>query len=61
MNNLINLLSIVAAVVVAIYLAPFLIGIIASGIFQFCIGLALLYLIIKSALKPNANDFDKYQ
>jgi hypothetical protein len=49
------------AIVVAIYFAPFLIGVIASGIFQFLIGLGLMYFIVKNALKPNSSDYDKYQ
>ncbi len=61
MNKIINLVYIVAVIVVAMYFAPFLIGVIASGMFQFFIGLGLLYLIVKTALKPNTNDYDKYQ
>ena len=61
MNKIINLVYIMVAIVVAIYFAPFLIGVIASGIFQFLIGLGLVYFIVKNALKPNSNDYDKYQ
>ena len=61
MNKIINIVSIVAVVVVAIYFAPFLITVISSGVVQFLVSVAMIYLIVKTALKSNSNDYDKYQ
>jgi hypothetical protein len=61
MNKIINIVSIVAVVVVAIYFAPFLITVISSGVVQFLVSVGMIYLIVKTALKSNSNDYDKYQ
>ena len=61
MNKIINIVSIVAVVVVAIYFAPFLITVISSGVVQFLVSVGMIYLIVKTAFKSNSNDYDKYQ
>ncbi|MEN9896788.1 MAG: hypothetical protein RLZZ66_437 [Pseudomonadota bacterium] len=61
MNKIINIVSVVAVVIVAIYFAPFLITVISSGIVQFLVSVGMIYLIVRTALKSNSNDYDKYQ
>lgn len=61
MNLVINGLFIIGSVVAAIYLAPFLITLVASGIIQLLIGIGVVYCIIKIAYNSNPRDFDKYR
>ena len=60
MSNIINVLYVIGAVVIAIYVAPFLIVLIASGLIQLVIGLAFIYLLFKIAQNANKNDSDRY-
>jgi hypothetical protein len=61
MNLVINGLFIIGSVVAAVYIAPFLIALIASGIIQLLIGIGVVYCIIKIAYKSSPRDFDKYR
>jgi|GEM_PF-1756816 len=57
---IINWLSVVAVIIAAIYLAPFLIGLIATGILQLFIGIGVVYCIVKIAMNSKT-DFNKYR
>ena len=50
MNKIINIVSIVAVVVMAIYFAPFLITVISSGVVQFLVSVGMIYLIVKTKM-----------
>lgn len=60
MNKIINVLYVVGAVIAAIYLAPFLIALIASGLVQLVIGIAFVYLLFKIVQNANTRDLDRY-
>lgn len=55
-----NWLFVIGVVIVAVYLAPLLIGLIASGILQLLIGVIVVYCIVQVALNTAPN-FDKYR
>lgn len=57
---IINWLSVIVVIVGAIYLAPLLIGLIATGILQVFIGIGVVYCIVKIAMNSKT-DFDKYR
>ena len=59
-NLIINWLSVIAVIVGAVYLAPYLIGLIATGILQLFIGVGVVYCIVKIAMNSKT-DFDKYR
>ena len=56
----INGVYVMGAVIVAVYLAPLLIGLIASGVLQLLIGVIVVYCIVQVALNTAPN-FDKYR
>ena len=55
-----NWVLVVGVIMAAIYLAPLLIGLIASGILQLLIGILVVYCIVKVAMNSKT-DFDKYR
>lgn len=55
-----NWVLVVGVIIAAIYLAPLLIGLIASGILQLLIGILVVYCIVKVAMNSKT-DFDKYR
>lgn len=59
-NVITNWVFIIGVMIVAIYLAPLLIGLIASGILQLLIGILVVYCIVKVAMNSKT-DFDKYR
>jgi fatty acid desaturase len=60
MSKVINILYVAGAVIAAIYLAPFLIALIASGLIQLIIGIAFVYLLFKIVQNANTRDLDRY-
>ena len=59
MNIVINVLYVTGAVIGAIYVAPFLIALIASGLIQLLIGILFVYLLFKLAYSSNTRDLDR--
>ena len=59
MNIVINVLYVIAAIVGAIYLAPFLIALIASGVIQLLIAILFVYLLFKIAYSSNTRNLDR--
>jgi hypothetical protein len=59
MNIVINVLYVIVAVVGAIYIAPFLIALIASGLIQLAIAILFVYLLFKMAYSSNTRNFDR--
>jgi hypothetical protein len=59
MSNIINVLYVLVAVIGAIYVAPFLIALIASGVIQLLIAILFVYLLFKLAQNANTRDFDR--
>ncbi len=59
MNIVINVLYVIAAIVGAIYLAPFLIALIASGVIQLLMAIVGVYLLFKIAYSSNTRDLDR--
>lgn len=59
MNIVINALYVTGAVVGAIYLAPFLIALIASGVIQLLIAILFVYLLFKIAYSSNTRNLDR--
>lgn len=59
MNAVINVLYVIGAVVGAIYVAPFLIALIASGLIQLLIGILFVYLLFKMAQNSNTRNLDR--
>ena len=59
MNIVINVLYVIVAIVGAIYLAPFLIALIASGVIQLLIGVLFVYLLFKLAQNANTRNLDR--
>lgn len=57
MSNVINVLYVLVAVIGAVYVAPFLIALIASGLIQLLIGILLVYLLFKIAQNSNTRRF----
>lgn len=55
-----NWVLVVGVIIAAIYIAPLLIGLIASGILQLLIGILVVYCIVKVAMNSKT-DFDKYR
>ena len=60
MNYVVNTLLILAAIIFAVYIAPFLIALIASGIIQLLITIAVIYCVIRLALNNDRSDADRY-
>lgn len=60
MSNVINVLYVITVVIIAIYIAPFLIALIASGLVQLALGIVFVYLLFKIAQKTNTRDLDRY-
>ena len=59
MSNVINVLYVLVAVIGAIYVAPFLIALIASGVIQLLIAILFVYLLFKMAQNANTRDLDR--
>jgi hypothetical protein len=59
MSNIINVLYVLVAVIGAIYVAPYLIALIASGLIQLLIGILFVYLLFKMAQNSNTRDLDR--
>jgi hypothetical protein len=59
MNIVINVLYVIVTVIVAIYIVPFLIALIASGLIQLAIGILFVYLLFKMACSSNTRHFDR--
>ncbi len=59
MSNVINVLYVLVAVIGAIYVAPFLIALIASGVIQLLIAILFVYLLFKMAQNSNTRDLDR--
>ena len=59
MSNVINVLYVLVAVIGAIYVAPFLIALIASGVIQSLIAILFVYLLFKMAQNANTRDLDR--
>lgn len=59
MSNIINVLYVLVAAIGAIYVAPYLIALIASGLIQFLIGILFVYLLFKMAQNANTRDLDR--
>jgi hypothetical protein len=59
MSNIINVLYVLVAVIGAIYVAPFLITLIASGLIKLALGGAFVYLLFKIAQNSNTRDLDR--
>jgi hypothetical protein len=59
MSNIINVLYVLVAVIGAIYVAPFLIALIASGLIQLLIAILFVYLLFKIAQNSNTRDLDR--
>ena len=59
MSNVINVLYVLVAVIGAIYVAPFLIALIASGVIQLLIAILFVYLLIKLAYSSNTRNLDR--
>ena len=59
MSNVINVLYVLVAVIGAIYVAPFLIALIASGVIQLLIAILFVYLLFKMAYSSNTRDLDR--
>lgn len=59
MTNIINTLYVLVAAIGAVYLAPFLIALIASGVIQLLIAILFVYLLFKMAYSSNTRDFDR--
>lgn len=54
MNFIINTLLVLGVIIFAIYIAPFLIALIATGIIQLVIAVFVIYCLVKMALN---NDY----
>jgi hypothetical protein len=61
MNIVGNVVFVICAVIAALYLAPFLIALIASGLLQLVFALAFVYCLIKLARNSKSRDFDDYR
>jgi hypothetical protein len=59
MSNVINVLYVLVAVIGAIYVAPFLIALIASGVIQLLIAILFVYLLFKIAQNANTRNLDR--
>ena len=60
MSNVINVLYVLVAVIGAIYVAPFLIALIASGgVIQLLIAILFVYLLFKIAQNANTLNLDR--
>ena len=59
MSNVINVLYVLVAVIGAIYVAPFLIALIASGVIQLLIAILFVYLLFKLAYSSNTRNLDR--
>lgn len=60
MSMVINVLYVIGVVVIAIYVAPFLITLMASGLIQLVITIAFVYLLFKMAQNAKPKDLDRY-
>ena len=61
MNIVGNVVFVIGAVIAALYLAPFLIALIASGLLQLMLAIAFVYCLIKMARSSKPRDFDDYR
>lgn len=60
MQHLLNIAYVIGVVVIAIYIAPFLIALMASGLIQLILTIAFVWIIFKMAFNGNSDKFDRY-